>query len=224
MVTIKFGRLPQKGPIVIPNCAMVKVLWTMNGMTLSNVFHGALTAAGPLNPNIAETIFSAIKAAAATTAWMAILSTECELSGVEVKDIRAANNPIIPSTGVALAGSAAGAPISQGSALVVTLATQFSGRGFFGRAYLAGLTGGALATARDATQATANAAVAFVSGVNSAMTASGLPMVVAQRLLLASTAPGAPPPYNSNRPAGTIPVQNIRVTDLRLDSQRRRLG
>jgi len=63
-----------------------------------------------------------------------------------------------------------------------------------------------------------------VQGINTAMTASGLPMVVAQRLLLASTNPSAPPPYNSNRPAGTLNVQQIRVTDLRLDSQRRRLG
>jgi len=224
MSRIVFGRLPQKGPIVIPNCGMVKVTSSIAGMNTSNVYHGALTAAGPLNPNIAETIFSAIKAAAATTAWMALVSSEYELTGVEVKDLRAANNPIIPSSGLALVGSGTGTPISAGSALVVTLATQFSGRGFFGRSFLVGLTSALLTDARHATQATANAAVAYVQGINTAMTASGLPMVVAQRLLLASTNPSAPPPYNSNRPAGTLNVQQIRVTDLRLDSQRRRLG
>jgi len=224
MSRIVFGRLPQKGPIVIPNCAMVKVQYAMNGMILSNVYHGALTVAGPLNPNIAETIFSAIKSAAGTTAWFAQVSTEFSMTGVEVKDLRAANNPIIPSTGVPLVGSGTGTPISQGTSLVVTLATQFSGRGFFGRSYLFGLDSGQLSTARDVTQAAATAAVNFVQAINTAMTASQLPMVVAQRLLLASTNPSAPPPYNANRPAGTLPVQAIRVTDLRLDSQRRRLG
>ena len=224
MAKTVFARFPQRGPIVIPNCAMVAVIYTIAGMTIKNIYHGALTAAGPLNPNIAETIFSAIKASAGVTAWLALMSTELELTGVEVKDLRAPNNPTIPSTGAAIAGSGTGTPISAGSAIVVTLATQFSGRGFFGRSFLCGLTSSLLTDARHATQATGNAAVAHVTAINSAMTASGLPMVVAQRLLLASTNPSAPPPYNSNRPAGTLPVTAIRVTDLRLDSQRRRLG
>jgi hypothetical protein len=221
-----YPRLPQGGPVVIPNCSEVKLVWTQNGMKLNNVFHGALTVAGPLNPAVAETIFSAIKAANGTTTWMGHLFTGISLSEVHVKDLRAANNPTLVSTGLALPGTGTGTALPQDNALVVTLLTAFSGKGYVGRVYLPGLDSLQLADSRHwiSTAGFDNAALGFCNAVNSAMTASGMPWVLGRRKLLANSDPAAPPPYNQNREADTIPITGPKITDHRIDSQRKRLG
>jgi hypothetical protein len=224
MANQHFPRPPVKGPVVIPNCAEVKLLWLQNGMQLANVLHGNLTAAGPLNPAVAESIFSAIKANAATLTWFGHLETGISLTHVHVKDLRAPNNPTIESTGLPLAGTSAGRFSAQDLALVVTLRTQFSGKGFFGRVYLPGITEDNLADTRHFAGAVSSPAIAFLNGVNSAMTAQGLPWVVAHRALQANTDPAAPPSQQQPRPAGVTPITAAVLTDLRIDSQRRRLG
>lgn len=224
MAKTKWARPPVGGPIVIPNCGQIAIQWTENGMTMLNVLHGALTAAGPLNPNVAETIFTAIKAAAATTTWLNHVSATASLSGVRVKDLRAANNPTILSTSAAINGTSAGPVSSQGNALVVTLKTAQSGRGYVGRVYLPGISNDNLADSRHYNSALNAPAVAFLNAINTAMTASGMPWVIGQRALQASPEPGAPPPYNQIRQATTIPITQAAVVSDRIDSQRRRLG
>lgn len=214
------ARTPVKGPVVIPNCAEVLVNYTQNGQRMSNVFHGALTAAGPINPNMGETIFSAIKAAAATTTWLTHVDPACSIVGVTVKDLRAPNNTAVESSSGGVPGTGTGSPLSQGSALCITGLTNQSGRGFRGRTYLPGLESASMTSARLVTQATADAGVAYVGAINNAMTASGLPMVIAQRALNADPAPGGLPARN----ATTVPVTGFVARDLRIDSQRRRLG
>jgi len=184
-----------------------------------------LSAAGPLNPAVAETIFSAGKANAATTAWLAHCSPSLSLSGVHVKDLRAANNPTLASTGASLAGTGTGAPLSQATAMAVTLRTAQSGRGFVGRVFLPGMVDSVLANARTFDEVVAGpAAVAFVQGLQAAATASIGAPVLAQRQLLASTVAGAPPPYNSPRPANTIPITGVNIASPLVDTQRRRVG
>jgi hypothetical protein len=193
-------------------------------MTLVNVLHGNLTAAGPLNPGIAESIFSAIKAATSTTTWLTHLHTGISLTGVHVKDLRAAFNPTIESTGVSIPGTSTGGELPQDCASVATLRTAQSGRGFVGRAYLPGLTQDNLADSRHWNSSLGPAMIAFMNGINTAMTAQGLPWVLAQRALLANTDPNAPPPYNQPRQAAVIPITACAMADTRVDSQRKRLG
>jgi len=221
-----FPRLPVKGPVVIPNCAECQLVWSQGGLTLKNVFHGNLTAVGPVSPTMAESIFSAIKANAATTTWFAHIAPGCVLSAVHVKDLRAANNPTILSTGVGMPGTSAGTVMPQDAALVVSLRTQFSGKGFFGRVYLPGITSDNLADSRHfvSTPAFSNAALGFANAVNSAMTAQGIPWVLAHRALQANTDPDAPPSQQQPRAAGVVPITGAVLTDLRVDSQRKRLG
>jgi hypothetical protein len=221
---VSYPRDPVKGPVVIPNCAEVKFKYTQGGMNVTNVLHGNLTAAGPLNPSIAESIFSAVKANAATTTWFGHLHTGFEFVGVEVKDLRTANMPGLESTGLALAGTGAGAAVPQDCALCITLKTAFSGKGFFGRTYLGGLTVADLADSRHWLSTLGPPAIAFMNGLNSAMTAQGLPWVVAQRALQANTNPAAPPHQQQPRPAAVVPITGAAATDFRVDSQRRRLG
>lgn len=219
-----YPRYPVPGPVVIPNCAQVSITWLQNSMVIMNVLHGNLTAAGPLNPNIAETIFSALKANAATTTWLTHVTTGMSLTGVRVKDLRAANNPTLLSTGVAVLGTGAGAAVPQDCALAVTLRTAFSGKGYVGRAYLGGLTVTDLADSRHWASGVQTPAINFMNAINSAMTASGLPWVLAQRQLAGNPDPAAPPSQQQPRPAGVVPITAANLTDLRVDSQRRRLG
>jgi hypothetical protein len=220
----KYPRPPQKGPLVIPNCAEVKLKFQQGGMAISNVLHGHLTAAGPLNPGIAESIFSAIKADPATATWFGHLAADVSFRGVDVKDLRAANNPTIESTGLPMSATGTGTPLPQSIAFVITLRTAFSGKGYFGRAYLIGLTQTDQQDSRHFVDTLGVPAIAWLNAVNSAMTAQGLPWVVAQRTLLANTDPAAPPAMQEMRPANVVPINQAVVTDYRMDSQRRRMG
>jgi hypothetical protein len=187
------------------------------------VFHGALTAAGPHNPALAETLFSAFKANAGISGWYTgHIPASVSFTGVTVKDLRAGNNPTLASSGVSLVGSAAGTVTPGQSALVVTHRSALSGRAFRGRTYLSGLIQADMLDAHTWTGGAGAAGVAFMQGVQSVMTANSIPMVIAQQPLGAgTTAGGAPLPA---RPAGTVPITSFDIANPRIDSQRRRLG
>jgi hypothetical protein len=222
----KWARPPVGGPIVIPNCSATEIIWSSGSTFFRNTIHSALTAAGPLNPAIAETIFSALKANAATTPFLTHIHPSVSLYGVRVKDMRAANNPKLVSTGAALPGTSTSTPTPLNAALAVTLRTAQSGRGFVGRIYLAGLAADQIADTRHwiSTVAFDNAMLNFVNAINSSISASIGQWVIGQRALAASPDPGAPPPYNSPRPANTIPITGPVLVDHKIDSQRKRTG
>jgi hypothetical protein len=191
-----------------------------------NVYHGQYSGA-PLGGTEANVIYQAIAANAATTAWLSRLDPDCVLTAVHVKDLRAANNPTLESTADAgHPGVSAGLAQSAGAALNVSLRTAKSGRGFFGRTYLAGITADNLVDSRHWDRAKLEtASLAYVNGVKSAMAGSGFIMVVAQRALAANTDPNAPPSQQVARPANADnTVTGVKWTDDRVDSQRRRLG
>jgi hypothetical protein len=217
------ARTPVKGPLIIPNCAEVKIVWQQNGVTLHNVFHSNLVPTGPINPTVAESIFSGIKAQTATTAWLAHVDPDCSLSGVEVKDLRAGNNAGILSSGPATTGTGTGRPLSQGTAMVITLKTAKSGPGFVGRAYLPGLDDSVLASARNFDETMLALGVAFVTGIQTVVTPLVGQLVVAQRALNADPT-SQNPAMQQPRAADVVPVTQIAFADTRVDSQRRRSG
>lgn len=217
------ARPPVKGPVIIPNCAELKLKFTQNGVNFSNVLHAELIPTGPINPSVAESIFSGIKAAAATTAWRAFMEANASFAGVEVKDLRAANQTALVSTGAAVSGTGTELAISQGSAMVITLRTDQSGRGFVGRVYLGGIDVSTMANARNFTTAALNAGVAWVQAINGVVTPLLGRLVLAQRALAAD--PSSQNPAMTNpRPAATKPILTVTYADTRIDSQRRRLG
>lgn len=216
------GRLPVAGPVQIPNCIEVRLMWAEGSRRMANVLHGNLTAAGPLAPTLPETLFQAIKSASSTTAWLAHIAPAVELAGVGVKDLRQMYQVEYVSTGLPAPGTAADAALPLQSALVVTLRTAQSGQGFRGRAYMPGLTIGSLADPRTFNDTVSSAAKAFIDGVNSVMSTNGFPMVVAQRALQAGTHhDGSPWPARS---AQVVPVVSTDIANKRVDTQRRRLG
>lgn len=215
-------RIPVGGPLVIRDCIEVKLHWSDSLGTFANVLHGNLTAVGPINPALAETLFSAFKAHAATVAWLADLATTVSFTGVSIKDLRAAHNPEFPSGGGPAFGTAVGPATSIGSALVVTLRTAQSGREFRGRVYLAGLTQAALASARQWDGLVGSRATAFIEGIRSVMSTNSIPMVIAHRALNAEepVVPGSDPA----RLDGVVPVVSVDIANPRVDTMRRRLG
>jgi hypothetical protein len=216
------ARLPVVGPKTIPNCIEVVLSWTSTNRTFHNVLHGNLTAVGPINPGMAETLFSAFKANAATTTWLTHVDANARFAGVAVKDLRAPNNPSYFSTGLVAPGTAAGVPLPLSTSLVATLRTAQSGQGFRGRVYLAGLTDAALASAVVFGDQVGTDAVAFLNGINSVMGTNNIPLVVAQSALQAGTHHDGSP--WEARPAGVLPVTAIDIANPRIDSQRKRLG
>ena len=211
------------GPEVVPSCGQIALLWEQEGQRMSNIMHSQLVPTGPIDPTAAEQIFSGIKAAAATTTWLANVHPSCSLIGVEVKDLRSAHQSVIQSTGPAVPGTGTGSPLSQMTAMAVTLRTAQSGAGFRGRVYLPGLDEGTLLNARRFTDVAGAAAVAFVQGVQNVYTPIiGIP-VVAQRALNADPN-SSNPEMQQPRPAGTVPITGVNIANPRVDTQRRRAG
>lgn len=207
--------------VVIPNCVEVRLKWTGSSIPFLNVLHAQYTIAGPLNPSIGETLFAAIKAAAATTTWLTFLAPDTSFTGVGVRDIRAANNPELVSTGASVPGTNAQAALPHQVAMCVTLKTAFAGKQFRGRVYMGGLAQGAGTTGGVIQGAGNTAAVGFVNAVSTALSAQSMTLAIGQKAL---------PQRNDShgnvlpaRVANVVPVTNIVALNTRFDTQRRRL-
>ena len=215
------GRIP--GAFTVPNCVQMRLEWTLPSTKLVyNVLHGRVAGGFTATAAIAEAIRAALAAAAAVTTWRTHVSTLVSLSHVDLRDMRTLNMPIVQSTGAALAGTGVGGAIPPGEAFCVTLRTAFVGRANRGRIYLPGLDFSALAAGGVASAATSTDAAAFVTAVQTAMTASGLTMCIMQPARQAYT--GTTGAAHAARAAGTVDVAAIVSRNTIIDHQRRRSG
>lgn len=215
------GRIP--GPVVIPNCVQCRLVWTIaNGKTVYNVLHGSVAGGFNATSVVAEAIFAAIKGAGGWTALRPNLSTLVSLAGVDLRDLRTANLPIVASTGAAVAGTGTGGALPPGDALCVTLRTALVGRSARGRVYLPGWDASAMAAGGVAAAGAVTNATGFVTAVSGALTASAITLAIANPARQAYTGDtGANIPA---RPAGVLPVTGIVTRNGIFDHQRRRAG
>lgn len=215
------GRIP--GAIVIPNCVEARLFWNLpNTKVARNVFHARVAGGFSATSTVADAVFTALKAAAGWTAWKVRVNSGISFAGVELRDLRTANQPIVASTTAVAAGTGAGTALPPGDALTVTLRTAGAGRGFRGRVYLPGLDTAALAAGGVAAAGTVTDATAFVTAVQAALTASGMTMAIAQPARQAyqgSTGVNYPA-----RAAGVQDVTSIVTRNNIIDHQRRRAG
>jgi len=215
------GRIP--GPIVIPNAVQLRLLFTLPNTKVARcVFHASAAGGFSATSTVAEAIFAALKAAAGWTNWRTQLSSGVTFSGVELRDLRTPNQPIVTSTGAAAAGTGAGTALPPGDALTVTLRTAGAGRGFRGRVYLPGLDSSALAAGGVASATTVTNSAAFVTALQTAMASSGLTMAIAQPARQAYT--GVTGVNYAARNAGLATVTSIVTRNNIIDHQRRRSG
>lgn len=211
------------GAIVIPNCVQVRLLWSLaNGKAAVNVLHGQVAGGFAPTVTIADSIFTALKAAAGWTSWKARVNTGISLVGVDLRDLRSANQPLIASTSAASAGTGAGTALPPGDALCVTLRTAGAGRGFRGRVYLPGLDSTALAAGGVAAAGAVTDSTAFLTAVQTALGTVSITLAIAQPARQAYTGDtGASHPA---RGAATQPVTSITTRNNIIDHQRRRSG
>jgi hypothetical protein len=168
------------------------------------VIHGLYQTAGPLNPNIAETIFNAAKTSAGVVSALPQLGTHWVFTGCRVRDLRSPNNPDIPSTGTSVPGTAAGTPLPDQSSIVVTLRTALAGRSFRGRSYTFGWTDAAMNTDGTISDAAAAAALGLINGFLIGIAAGGAFGAIHSPALPARPAHGG----------GTLPAKDYAITQI----------
>lgn len=218
---VDLGRIP--GSVVIPNTVQVRLIWNLpNGKTVYNVLHGSVAGGFTPTATIAESVFTAIKGAAGWTAFRARLNTGVSLAGVDLRDMRAANLPLVASTSAAAAGTGAGTALPPGDALVVTLRTANAGRAFRGRLFLPGFDTSALAAGGVAAAGTVTDSTSFVTAVQSAMSGQGITLAIAQPARAQYT--GTTGATHAARSAAVAVVTTITTRNATFDHQRRRAG
>ena len=215
------GRIP--GPVVIPNAIEVDLMWNLaNGKTgIKNVLHGQVAAGFNATAAVAQAVYAAIIASGQWTAYAPYIHTTAAFAGVQLRDLRTANNPYVSSTGAATAGTGAANALPPGVSIPITLRTAAAGRGFRGRAYLPGLDSAALVAGTGAIlPAAVTAAVNFITEVQTALAAQGITLSIAQpaRQAYAGRKGRAIPARNANI-ANVTSIVNRLAT---FTSQRRR--
>lgn len=214
------GRIP--GQFTIPNCIQVRLIWTgANGRTVYNVLHGQVAAGFAPTAAIAQSIYAALIASASWTAWAALLNTTVNLQGIDLKDLRTLNNPVVQSTGAATPGTSASTSLPAGTAFVITQRTAQAGRSKRGRIYLPGLALNAVTAGGVVTAGAQTAAVNFATAVQTAMSGQSVTMALANPARQAYTGrKGAAIPA---RAANVIAITNLVSRTTTMNSQRRRV-
>lgn len=214
------GRIP--GPVVIANAIEVDLVWNLaSGKQVKNVLHGQVATGFSATAAVAQAIYAAIIASGQWTAWAAYVHSTAQLAGVNLRDLRNPNMPVVSSTGAATPGTGAATALPPGVAATITLRTASAGRGFRGRVYLPGLDSAAIVAATGALLGAAQtAAVNFVTEVQTAMTASAITLSIAQPARQAYT--GRKGRAIAARNAGIPNVTSIVSRLTALTSQRRR--
>lgn len=209
------------GAVVQPNTIAVLCHVSTHGRPQLYTLHALYTTAGPLNPNIAETIFAQAKTNLTGNAALTHMATTFSFTGVGVRDLRTLNLPEIPSTGAAVSGSDAGTPLPDQASICVTLRTAMAGRSFRGRTYTFGWTSNSMNADGTIAVVAQTAAVNFVNAVAAGITTAGGTLAIRSPAL-----PSRPAHDGSTLPPKDYfitPVTTVLCRDAIWDTNRRRL-
>lgn len=193
------------------NALELALNWTTEGREWKNILHlTTLDGEELFMPSQEDVNDIADETAAEFAPFMCMVT---KLNSVTLKDIRSQEGATIQSSVATLAGLQNNSPISLNTALAITLRTAVGGRTGRGRMYLTGWAEG-LATAREIQAPLAASLVLCVNNINLRLSHLNLGLAVLSRWL------------NKERRTSAIArlVTAVACTDLRLDSQRRRLG
>jgi hypothetical protein len=195
----------------VPNTIEVDVRGTYIGQQVENTLY--------LRMDHAPTAGDVADAAAAISGWfianvIPLVGASYVLRAVHAKDLTVfAGAEADDIAGAGTAGTAAGSPYPGNVALAMSFQTGLGGRSFRGRNYIAGLTSGQV----SGNTVTSAAAAAFQAAYNQLLTelvSSSFTWVVVSRVT-----------GGVLRAAGiTTPVLVALLTDLLVDSMRRRLA
>lgn len=216
------ARPVKPGPVVIPQVAQIKQVFDLNGMKATIVVHGSTGGTTNVSAALADTLLTGFKNALTTSGWGGLMSNLCSLQEVTVKDLSQAYNPEYLSSGGGQSGTGTGTPLPINTAICVSHLTNKSGAQWRGRSYLCGMDSSVTTDGIHHTSAAGTAALDYWDACMSVMATAQVPMVIAQRELLAGQdSHGNALPPRSASSAGVI---GNHITSNRLDTQRRRIG
>jgi hypothetical protein len=209
------------GPVVIPSCAQLRLLWTTgSGKAAHNVltvrYNGAFAgSAAQLN-----SILTGLTTGAQWTALSAHIAPTAGLVAADIRDINQPNQPIIPSTGAGAVGTSSGSELPNEVAVCVTLRTAFTGPQNRGRLYVPGWATTALGANNTIAAAAVTALTNWSSIIAGVLSAQGYTWCIGHPARQAYT--GSTGTVHPARVAGSVPITTISVRDNHWDSQRRR--
>lgn len=158
----------------------MRLLWSINAQLAVNVIGASHTGSITFNQALADALGSAIKSAY-TTNIASMQTANASLVRVGVRSLSSPNLQEWRDAGAPVSGTAVGDPLPAEVALCITLRTANSGKSFRGRTYLPGFAESQNDVNGLISSATSAAAVAFMTAIRNAFTASGLTMAVLSR-------------------------------------------
>lgn len=217
---VDLGRIP--GPVIIPTGIEVDLVWNIEpSKQVKNVLHGVVAGGFVATATVAQAVYAAIIASGAWTAYKAYVNAGCSLQGVNLRDLRSANNPLVMSTGAATAGTGAGLALPAGVSAVVKLSTAAAGRSNRGRVYLPGLDSGVLNTnTGQFLAAFQTAANNFLAEVQTALAGQSITLALANPARQGYT--GRKGAVHAARGANMVTITSMAMRNLQPYSQRRR--
>lgn len=209
------------GPKIIPSAAAITIHWALgSGIPAHNVLTGRYSGAFHGTPTEANSILSGLTTGANWTALAAHLAPTVSIGGVSIRDLNAADQPLIPSTAPGLPGTSTGSELPNEVAAVVTFRTAFTGPENRGRMYVPGWATTALGANNTIAAAAVTALSNWASIIAGVLSAQGYILCVGHVARASYT--GATGTVHPARAAGTVPVTTTSVRDNHWDSQRRR--
>lgn len=210
------------GKKVIPNGVQFHIVWNLADGKQARQILG-MSVGGSFNATaaLAEQARAAITSGANWTAYATYIPTGVSLQAVQLRDLRTADMPLVPSTGAATPGTSASPAMPSEVALCLTLRTAKVGPGNRGRAYFCGFATNAIAAGDVAAAGLMTALNNWAGTISTAMQAIGGTWAVAQPHRLAYTSPITGTHF-PERPAAMALTTSGTVRDNHWDSQRRR--
>jgi hypothetical protein len=214
------------GPVFIPNCAAIRLVWTLvNGKQASNVLHASFSTPPPNTQVFINGLFTAISSGFTSSGLAAVVHSGVHLAFVGLRDLTEISPGVghgeIVSNLAAVPGTAPAAdPLPANISFVVSLKTGLAGQANRGRVYVTGFTEGGNDPGGNASIAVSNAATAFIANVSSDLTTNALSMCIAHPARNGYT--GDTGAVHPARQAGTVLVTNIVSLNNVWDSTRLR--
>lgn len=209
------------GPVIIPNCIKLMLVWTLpNGKLVRNVLGASVGGSFAATPAVAESARLAIVGGGTWPPLAAFMPTTGSFTRVELLDVRTPNQPVVSSTGAATPGTSASAGLPGEVAAVLTLRTALTGTSNRGRVYVPNFATNALGAGDVIAAAAVTAIQGWVANIQGAVANVSGTWVILHPARAAYI--GATGTTHPARPAGSVTVTSAIVRDNHWDSQRRR--
>ena len=209
----------------MPNCKVpitnaVEVVWnwSVGSSTRHNVTHLNAPVGFAVTTANAQLFANALGTHITQSLLVGHFASSIVFNGVSLRDLRSVDQPLVPSSGPTVPGTATGESLPPQVSEVVTLRTAKVGRANRGRIYLPPLDEGSNDASGRIAAAAKTALDGFAQGLLSVMSQGGaVPAVLGRPLFNRTDCTVLRQPHLENWTACV-------VRDTRFDSQRRRSG